>query len=551
MQAPPCHLQLPPAGSRLFGPSKMDSILFTLSRTPCLPVRPASFSAIPSCWPCLQKDFRMFLHSSSDRTGRRPTFLRRTSPTSSADYQLTVVSLPGKDLNLEPMEVTLKMANYFWALLILQVISGISVGFLWYLVNMTVSAGRGGIKLWSFWLIGDRRLSWIAALASRVSLFTMMLLMVGSALCIIHLVKKEKLEPAWPMYKNRLQELVQKAGLSLPVYQSVNEGFDHAPKFRASVLVGETKYTSNSTFPDQKAADQDVAKLALESVKNIALRPKLGPLLVHQEPTYCKSILHEYAVKMNLPIPKYHTIPIEGPRAVFKSSFEFCGETYTSGEAESKKVAEQLAAKAAIQSLLGQLYKVIQSKEKFLASLFAKRNSDNEGTLKLTVEQPETTPVQQASIWAEFITEDTGRGAFPVTGGGGINKQLEFKAGVQNKFQNIGCGISRQQEFTAGVQNKFPDTTGSRIKQQPEFRTGVQNKFPIAGSGTKKQPEIGIGVQNKFPNTGSGMKRQPEFRTGVQNKFPYSGSGIKRQQESKPRMQNMNQSYGRPSRKQP
>lgn len=68
------------------------------------------------------------------------------------------------------------------------------------------------------------------------------------------------------MHKNRLQEHAQRSGIPLPVYQSHNEGFQHAPKFRASVLVDGVTYSSPNTFSHRKAAEQDVAKIALECI---------------------------------------------------------------------------------------------------------------------------------------------------------------------------------------------------------------------------------------------------------------------------------------------
>ena len=68
------------------------------------------------------------------------------------------------------------------------------------------------------------------------------------------------------VYKNLLQEYAQKSGLPLPVYNIENEGFPHAPKFRSSVIIDETKFTSKFTFPDRRAAEQDVAKLAYEAI---------------------------------------------------------------------------------------------------------------------------------------------------------------------------------------------------------------------------------------------------------------------------------------------
>lgn len=68
------------------------------------------------------------------------------------------------------------------------------------------------------------------------------------------------------MYKNKLQEYTQKSGSLLPVYNNVNEGFPHAPKFRSSVIIDKTKFTSQSTHTDRKAAEQDVAKVAYETI---------------------------------------------------------------------------------------------------------------------------------------------------------------------------------------------------------------------------------------------------------------------------------------------
>ncbi|RVX07560.1 Double-stranded RNA-binding protein 1 [Vitis vinifera] len=68
------------------------------------------------------------------------------------------------------------------------------------------------------------------------------------------------------MHKNRLQEYTQRSAIPLPIYQTVNEGFQHAPKFRSTVLVDGATYTSPNTFSHRKAAEQDVARLALEFI---------------------------------------------------------------------------------------------------------------------------------------------------------------------------------------------------------------------------------------------------------------------------------------------
>lgn len=68
---------------------------------------------------------------------------------------------------------------------------------------------------------------------------------------------------------------------------------------------------------------------------------------------FCKSILNEFATKMNMELPTYNTTKPEGLLPVFKSSLVFNGASYTGSVGKNKKEAEQLAARAAILSLLG------------------------------------------------------------------------------------------------------------------------------------------------------------------------------------------------------
>lgn len=69
---------------------------------------------------------------------------------------------------------------------------------------------------------------------------------------------------------------------------------------------------------------------------------------------FCKSILNEYAVKMNLEKPTYQTIQPVAVLPVFKSTSVFNGIHYTGETGKNKKEAEQLAARAAVISILGQ-----------------------------------------------------------------------------------------------------------------------------------------------------------------------------------------------------
>lgn len=60
---------------------------------------------------------------------------------------------------------------------------------------------------------------------------------------------------------------------------------------------------------------------------------------------------------MNLELPTYTTIQPEGLLSVFLSNVAFNGATYTGEVGKSKRDAEQLAARAAILSIIGILSK--------------------------------------------------------------------------------------------------------------------------------------------------------------------------------------------------
>ncbi|KAL4382089.1 hypothetical protein AHAS_Ahas04G0198600 [Arachis hypogaea] len=65
------------------------------------------------------------------------------------------------------------------------------------------------------------------------------------------------------MYKNRLQEFVQRSSISFPEFLTTNEGSQHAPKFRTT----------------KKAAEQDATKIVLKSLKKKIKNDKC-PLVV-------------------------------------------------------------------------------------------------------------------------------------------------------------------------------------------------------------------------------------------------------------------------------
>uniref|UniRef100_A0A3Q7GJ67 DRBM domain-containing protein n=1 Tax=Solanum lycopersicum TaxID=4081 RepID=A0A3Q7GJ67_SOLLC len=157
--------------------------------------------------------------------------------------------------------------------------------------------------------------------------------------------------PAQVMYKNQLQEYTQKNVKQLPIYQTVNEGFPHAPKFRAKVLVNGSEYESKSTYPTKKEAEQAVAKIAYECIHSEMDARDIS--LIYKEPMLCKSILYEFAVKRNLDRPIYNTRHTEGTSSVYICHLVLGGKTYKGELAGSKQMAKQVAAQSAIESLLG------------------------------------------------------------------------------------------------------------------------------------------------------------------------------------------------------
>nr|TKV99077.1 hypothetical protein SEVIR_8G015825v2 [Setaria viridis] len=104
------------------------------------------------------------------------------------------------------------------------------------------------------------------------------------------------------VFKSRLQEYAQKAGLPTQEYHTLKEGPSHEPIFKSTVVINNTKYDSLPGFFSRKAAEQSAAEVALmEIVKSVpATETKSIPAV--QETGLCKNLLQEYAQKMNYTI---------------------------------------------------------------------------------------------------------------------------------------------------------------------------------------------------------------------------------------------------------
>ncbi|CAL0308944.1 unnamed protein product [Lupinus luteus] len=178
--------------------------------------------------------------------------------------------------------------------------------------------------------------------------------------------------PEHTLYKNRLQEFTQKSSIPLPMYQTVNEGTQHVPRFRSTVWVDGKSYTNQVSFLNRKAAEQDAARLALESLP-IVIKDEASPLVL-ENTMFSKSIMNEYATKLNVAMPTYSTAQIIGVLPVFVSTLVFNGIKYTGDASRNKKEAEQLAARRAILSILDDpgseaLFEIVKSKSRITATM--------------------------------------------------------------------------------------------------------------------------------------------------------------------------------------
>ncbi|GJZ95529.1 hypothetical protein Tco_0667863 [Tanacetum coccineum] len=151
-------------------------------------------------------------------------------------------------------------------------------------------------------------------------------------------------------HKCLLAQHAQKFMKSPPVYQTHNEGLAHIPKYRSTVFFDGATYTSSNTFQQLKMAEEDVSRIAYIATRQKSKTEALN--LIREDKMFCKSIMADYAVKINVEIPTYKTTRLAGLIPVFRSSVLFNGVNYQGDDCKSKKEAEQLVARAVILSCL-------------------------------------------------------------------------------------------------------------------------------------------------------------------------------------------------------
>ncbi|XP_022864878.1 double-stranded RNA-binding protein 1-like [Olea europaea var. sylvestris] len=151
------------------------------------------------------------------------------------------------------------------------------------------------------------------------------------------------------VFKSRLQEYAQRAGLPTPVYETIKEGPSHEPSFRSTVIVNNVRYDSLPGFFNRKAAEQSAAEVALMELAN-SVDPKFGITQPVHETGLCKNWVQEYAQKMNLAVPIYecHKDERQGNMFTFYCTLEIGGIKYIGGSANTKKEAEIKAARTAL-----------------------------------------------------------------------------------------------------------------------------------------------------------------------------------------------------------
>ncbi|CAH2073814.1 unnamed protein product [Thlaspi arvense] len=157
------------------------------------------------------------------------------------------------------------------------------------------------------------------------------------------------------MYKSNLSSYCQRLCLPHPVYGIVSQGARHALRFSSTVTIGRKMFASPNTFSNRKSAEQDAAKFALQHLLNedeAIVTNMRGSLceFVCQDKALCKMVLNEFLAKIKMECA-YETVQVE-MTPWFVSYLALNGTCYRGG-GRKKKVAEQLAALAAILSLLG------------------------------------------------------------------------------------------------------------------------------------------------------------------------------------------------------
>ncbi|XP_050876295.1 double-stranded RNA-binding protein 1 [Lathyrus oleraceus] len=168
------------------------------------------------------------------------------------------------------------------------------------------------------------------------------------------------------MYKTQLQQLCQQRRWSLPKYSAMNDGPQHKPSYKASVLVNDATFTSSDTFNSTKEAQNQAAMRAFLNLSSHssgsstpteevgAAKPQETPVIMTETARLMsKHQLQNYARKNHLDPPVF-TVKTEGlPHDIrYKATVVIGGKSFDSQTFfNTRKEAEQAAANVALMEL--------------------------------------------------------------------------------------------------------------------------------------------------------------------------------------------------------
>ncbi|KAJ0989108.1 hypothetical protein J5N97_007464 [Dioscorea zingiberensis] len=265
-------------------------------------------------------------------------------------------------------------------------------------------------------------------------------------------------------HKNKLQEHAQKSAIPLPVYHTTCEGTQHAPRFRSVVVIDGVEFVSSGMFSNRKEAEQDVARVALEGIYSKTKQD--GIHLIYHDKIFCKSILNEYATKVNLNRPIYTTVQSESLIPMFVSTLVFGGKSYTGGAGKNKKEAEQLAARAAIEFILSSsdtrtlMSQIIKSKSRLYATICGTNNSVNAGLIGCTEAHASSRTVTGEEFHATMENNKLPTGhnseAFPSCQHINVEVSCSVPPELKNPIEEFQCGGNPE---LSGTDPSVPDST--------------------------------------------------------------------------------------------
>lgn len=304
------------------------------------------------------------------------------------------------------------------------------------------------------------------------------------------------------VFKSRLQEYAQKAGLPTPEYQTLKEGPSHEPVFKSAVLVDGVSYDSLPGFFSRKAAEQSAAEVALmEIAKSLAL-PTSATIPAVQETGLCKNLLQEYAQKMNYAIPSYISHRQASGVAPFISTVEIGGIQYIGAAARTKKEAEIKAARTALLAIQGQSDGSANGASKYIVVPGKRKETE-----KKPIETPKPLKVKKGGF-----KKQRNKRKFNKKNGKAANVEKD-----ENRVPGDACDSDVPMQPAIATQ----DPSGDTVMLQPDQEArNVEHELPSdaamlqpdkdAGRGDHEPPSDTAMAQD---NEESGIKQEPPSDT--------------------------------------